>query len=81
MNEFLNQIAALLVSIAAMWLVFVGLAVMVRGPQAGMAVFTWPLRAGFRLLRRIIGGLFIALGQAIRGGGHGGGRGDRRHRH
>ncbi len=58
---------AIVVSIAAMWLVVVGITVMVRGPQVAATVFMWPFRTGFRLLRRMIGGLLIALGQFIRG--------------
>ncbi len=65
--EFTNQVLALAVSIAAMWLVIVGIAVMVRGPHAGATVFWWPIRTGFRLLRRMIGGLLIAVGEFIRG--------------
>ncbi len=65
--EFTNQVLALAVSIAAMWLVLVGIAMMVRGPQAAATVFTWPFRTGFRLLRRMIGGLLIAVGEFIRG--------------
>ena len=67
MDGFVNQATSLVVAIVAMWVVVVGIAVMVRGPRAGAAVLTWPIRVGFRLLRRAAGGLLIALGRAIRG--------------
>lgn len=78
MNEFANQAVILTVGLAAMWMVVVGIAVMVRGPQTGITVLLWPIRAGFRLVRRAIGGGLIALGQFVRGGGPAGNQRNRR---
>lgn len=76
----MNEFVSLLVALAAMWLAIVGLTIMVGGRDAGVTVLLWPIRTGFWLVRRIVGGLLIALGNAIRGGGHGGGGRDRRRR-
>lgn len=54
-----------------LWVMVAGLAYMVRGPRGAGAVMRWPVTTAFRLLRRAIGGLFIAFGSWIRGGGGG----------
>lgn len=65
-------------SLLVLWVVVVGLAYMVRGPHGAVAVIRYPLVGAARatwwllrqivwLLRRAIGGLFVALGNWIRG--------------
>lgn len=67
--ELMNQLAALAVSLVALWVVAIGFGVMFRGRQGATAVFMWPLRNGFQLTRWAVGGLFILLGNMIRGFG------------
>ena len=66
MNPVVQQIAALAVGLAAMWLVFVGIAMAVGGPAAAGRVFRWPFRVGFRAARWVVGSSFIALGDLLR---------------
>lgn len=50
-----------------LWVMVVGFAYMVRGPQGASAVLRWPITTAFRLLRRTIGGALVALGTWVRG--------------
>lgn len=65
----MDTFAVLLSQLMVLWIVVVGLAYMVGGPNSAGRVFLWPLRIGFRLLRWAIGGALVALGNAIRGNG------------
>ena len=78
MSELQMIFAQLGASLLVLWVVVVGFAYMIRGPHGAAAVIRWPLvgaarmlwwflRQITRLLRRAIGGLFIALGNWIRG--------------
>lgn len=78
MNELQMIFAQLGASLLVLWVVVVGLAYMVRGPHGAAAVIRlpligvaratwWFLRQVVWLLRRTIGGLFVALGNWIRG--------------
>lgn len=50
-----------------LWVMVAGFAMILRGPRAASAVVRWPVTTTIRLLRRAIGGIFIALGNFIRG--------------
>jgi hypothetical protein len=50
-----------------LWVVLAGFAMIIRGPRGASAVLRWPVVTAARLLRRAIGGTFIALGNFIRG--------------
>ncbi len=54
-----------------LWVMVAGLAYMVRGPRGVGAVMRWPVVTTVRLLRRAIGGIFVAIENWIRGGGGG----------
>lgn len=56
-----NQVVALLVAILAMGIVATGIAYMFRGPAGAKAVLAWE----WRLVRRLIGGLFALLGKGL----------------
>lgn len=63
----MNELQVLFVQIVAFWAVAVGLTLIAFGPDRAKTVAWWPLCATVRLLRRAIGGLLIALGNAVRG--------------
>ena len=60
----------LVLQIMTVWFMVAGLAYMVRGPQGTLAVLRWPPMMALRLIRRAIGGLLIAFGRWVRGGGN-----------
>lgn len=61
------DLSGLAVSLAALWMVLVGAAMMIRGPSVAAKVFQWPLVTALRLVRSAVGGLLVALGRAISG--------------
>jgi len=63
----MNEIGIVITQLLVLWVMIVGLAYMIRGPHGAGAVMRWPVVTTFRLLRRIVGGLLVALGNWIRG--------------
>lgn len=43
-----------------------GFAWMFKGPKAAWSVFSWPFKAGFKLSRKMMGGLLVSIGNAIK---------------
>ena len=82
MNQ--QMFIAIVTLAGVVWVVAVGFGVMSRGFQGGAAVFWWPFRLAFRLLRWAVASvlvgaaaLLVSLANAVRGGG-GNARPDRR---
>jgi hypothetical protein len=66
-EETMGELQILTTQSLVFWVVVAGFAMIIRGPRAASAVMRWPVVATLRLLRRAIGGVFVALGNFIRG--------------
>lgn len=74
MNEFVNNVAALAMALAVLWVATIGFTVVIQRRDWATAILAWPFRMSFRLIRWVVGGfflgianIFIAIGRAIRG--------------
>lgn len=63
MSEFEIVVTQMIV----LWAIIAAIVMMVRGPEAAMAVVAWPLRVAYRTVRWALGSALVALGNAIRG--------------
>ncbi len=63
----MNTVVVLTVQIVALWMVVVGIAHAIGGVRLSGPALRWPVRTGYRLLRRAVGGLLAALGNWIHG--------------
>jgi hypothetical protein len=66
-EDTMGELVVVFTQILVFWVVVAGFAYMLRGPRGAGAVMRWPVATAFRLLRRALGGILVALGNWIRG--------------
>lgn len=65
----MNELVSLAGAIAILWIALIGGCFIIQRRDWAATLIAWPFRTSLRLTRWAIGGLLVALGNAIRGGG------------